>query len=1393
MKSYYPSPKFFIFFLFTFFVFFFPYFLIAQTGPNSPAYAVNDASYGTLSWLNVNNAFSSNDIRATGSSTLSNPQSTNYLLLSNFGFAVNPCDNITGIELRIEWSKTGSGTITDDAIKLVLDGVIQSGINKANGTTLTTSDVINLYGSSSDNWGFSLTGSDVNNINFGVAIAVKRNSGGGSAPTPQIDHVTLKLFHSTPPAMSYSTSTVTQITGVVNPNSINNQIIRIDVTANAGCPTIDATSLTFNMNGTTNLGDIANAKLFFTGSVSTFNSLSQLGNTVSSPSGSFSINSFSQTLKTGLNYFWLTVDVSAGAILGNFVDAECTSMIIDATSQIPTTTAPAGNRQIVAPVTITVGSVGFDYTSIQSAYNAVPASLANSYYIELKSNYSDAAEPGTGILFNQKTMNGYFITVRPAAGVTGRQVAKDPGTGAKLWTFDGADNVIIDGRPGGVGTSNQFTVRNTRTATEVANTFIFQNDATNNILTYLNIEGEAGVNNNGVIRFDLSTGTTGNDNNQVSYCSISDITSGGSGNKPNIGIFSKGTSGKNNSFGIIDHCNFFDIFSPASAVPSAGVMLSIASDYWTITNNHFYQTADYSNCIEGSAFIYSVNNPGGHIIAGNFLGGKSTFAGGSTFNITSGTAAFYGIYFDPSTSGNNTIEQNTFSNIKYTTTYNLSSYPLVGIYTAGTGNYTIGSNGTGNVIGSTTLNNNLELVQNGASGLGFSGINNNSSGAVSVKDNVIAGISVSGSRTGANSVIILNSSGSGTTVDNNTIGSETSNSINIISNSNFDGIFNTASSGITITNNEFKNINLSSGTGPYNYYGIDNSAGPLSCLNNNFKNISSSYNGKCAIISHYNGSGTTADINNNAFEGITLSNTGTSSRMFVIEISSGSTVNVYGNIIGNATPGNIQVNGNGDTQIIYKAGTGSLNAINNTIQGLAMTSGGTSTGFEGIYSTSGTFTCTGNTIKDISINTTSTSNFGAIFSSTPNSGNFISQNNITNINYSNGGGAASLNVGIQLKGGGSGLVSKNFVSQISNSSANTSAKLIGIEVFSGNWDLFNNVIMINNNSASNGIELYGIEAQEASLTNSFYHNTVKIYGSQTGNTNSAAVYRTGAGIYFLKNNLFQNLRTGGTGGHYAEYSTIATGTYSTNYNYLEASTPSKLCNYNGTNYSLAGWRNAPVSASNSFSGSISLDAVGKVTTNPFPGAGRGTNLTATVPDDVLGITRGAAPWVGAYEGQNITTSSISPLDFCAGNSLSVGFTIGGSGSFNGSNVFIAQLSDFSGDFSSPVNIGSLGSTTAGSISAIIPPATPTGSGYRIRVVSNDPIITGSDNGSNINIATGPPSAPTPTPGTGISCGSFSANWNSSTGATTYFLTVATDVAFSIILPDYNDLIRLPDY
>ena len=99
---------------------------------------------------------------------------------------------------------------------------------------------------------------------------------------------------------------------------------------------------------------------------------------------------------------------------------------------------------------------------------------------------------------------------------------------------------------------------------------------------------------------------------------------------------------------------------------------------------------------------------------------------------------------------------------------------------------------------------------------------------------------------------------------------------------------------------------------------------------------------------------------------------------------------------------------------------------------------------------------------------------------------------------------------------------------------------------------------------------------------------------------------------------------------------------------------------------------------------------------------------------------------------DVITGSIAGGPFCPGASISVPFYT--DGFVDLSNIFTAQLSDANGNFSSAINIGTIGGTaTSGTISAVIPTGTSSGNGYLIRVISSAPVFTGKNSTTTLAI------------------------------------------------------------
>lgn len=85
----------------------------------------------------------------------------------------------------------------------------------------------------------------------------------------------------------------------------------------------------------------------------------------------------------------------------------------------------------------------------------------------------------------------------------------------------------------------------------------------------------------------------------------------------------------------------------------------------------------------------------------------------------------------------------------------------------------------------------------------------------------------------------------------------------------------------------------------------------------------------------------------------------------------------------------------------------------------------------------------------------------------------------------------------------------------------------------------------------------------------------------------------------------------------------------------------------------------------------------------------------------------------------VVTIVQTPTNFCAGSSFNVNYTVNTLNYFLAGNIFTVQLSDASGSFATPTTIGTLISSTSGTIPCNIPVGTPSGNGYRIRIVSTN--------------------------------------------------------------------------
>jgi len=108
-------------------------------------------------------------------------------------------------------------------------------------------------------------------------------------------------------------------------------------------------------------------------------------------------------------------------------------------------------------------------------------------------------------------------------------------------------------------------------------------------------------------------------------------------------------------------------------------------------------------------------------------------------------------------------------------------------------------------------------------------------------------------------------------------------------------------------------------------------------------------------------------------------------------------------------------------------------------------------------------------------------------------------------------------------------------------------------------------------------------------------------------------------------------------------------------------------------------------------------------------------IVSTLPAQTSAVSAFFQVRVPAFSG--LPTVSLAPV--CRGQAVRVSFGI--SCVYFGDNTFTAQLSDATGGFGSPVNLGTV--VPAANNLVTIPVATAVGTGYKIRIVSSNPVVT----------------------------------------------------------------------
>jgi len=464
------------------------------------------------------------------------------------------------------------------------------------------------------------------------------------------------------------------------------------------------------------------------------------------------------------------------------------------------------------------------------------------------------------------------------------------------------------------------------------------------------------------------------------------------------------------------------------------------------------------------------------------------------------------------------------------------------------------------------------------------------------------------------------------------------------------------------------------------------------------------------------------------------------------------THNVGGNWINNGwgatfTPGTGTINFTGNSSTI--SGTNSTQNFNNIVisktAGQAITFGGAST----ILTVGGTFTQTSGNFN-APATTTVTGDL------TLTTGTFTAGTNFTaSGNWINNGGTFN---------GGTGTVTLNGSGKYIQGSTSTTFNNLTIgnaaNILLGTDQTVNGTLTMSNGLLRIGAYNLILGASSPAVAASSFYGTNMIVADGTGQVRK--IFTSGATSYTFP--------IGDSGSNYSPVTlNFVSGTYAGGAYAGVRVTNAKHPNNASVNNYLTRYWTISQSGISAFSCTITgsyiygNDVVGS---EALQTASEYTGSLPWLTYSSLGsntLTAAGVTTFGDFTGNetiSVSTSAISGTTFCPGSTISVPYTI--LGTYTSGNVFTAQLSSSTGSFASPVTIGTLTSTTAGTISATIPGGTTLGTGYRIRVVSSTPAITGTNNGTDLSVTT-IPAAPS-TNGAFICIGTVSGTTLSASGA-----------------------------
>ncbi len=384
------------------------------------------------------------------------------------------------------------------------------------------------------------------------------------------------------------------------------------------------------------------------------------------------------------------------------------------------------------------------YATLNAAFTAINATNQAGLNITI-SITANTIEPVSAVL-NQNAGPWNSLLIQPVGIVTVSGTISGP-----LVDLNGADNVTING-------SNTLTFENF-TATTLASTIRFVNDAQNNTLTNCTVKGSGtgvpATSGDGAVVLIAGTGVSGATGNDNIIISNNDLTA--SSTIPYVIVKGYGSTSAGNNGVVISNNLIHDYFSTVNSY-CRGIYVGGGNSTWNIDANRIYQTADRQWLTGSSPNVYacidiqnsSFGNGNNFNITNNILGFGNSSGTGYTVLKNGGTSATniasncHVIIFNANGSINNLISGNTIGGIDLKSsraTATAGDNIFLGIYIK------LGAvNVLNNIIGSSTVANNIYIRSTATTApnpVPAAGIYVRGTNPVSVIGNSIGGVSMS--------------------------------------------------------------------------------------------------------------------------------------------------------------------------------------------------------------------------------------------------------------------------------------------------------------------------------------------------------------------------------------------------------------------------------------------------------------------------------------------------------------------------------------------------------------------------------------------------------------------------------------------------------------------------